>query len=244
MSRIAIAMIIGGGVLAWFGFQEFRVASGTSSAPQKVELADLENGEVPENPYVRIGEHTRLYPAAVLYVKTNREIQGQPPNSTKVEYTYYPIISASHPFIVGLDQLAEKHGGLENVPDEAQFPPLDDFEVVVKTKKFKTYGAVPDLIEAGDSIEGLIINRIASLDDEDAKLLTENFPAVDVDKLIILEEDRKPMSAVAYFGMMLGGAALIIVGIFFLIGGKQGSTAPSEHPPSDTGASSPPAGNP
>lgn len=65
MFRIKLAMLVGGGVLAFVGFQEFRVSQGTTTEPQKVSLADLESGTIPDNAHLEIGEHIAHYGASV-----------------------------------------------------------------------------------------------------------------------------------------------------------------------------------
>ena len=65
MFRIKLAMIIGGGFIAFMGFEEFKVSSGATAEAETVSLVDLEAGEVPENAHLAIGEHIALYGAAV-----------------------------------------------------------------------------------------------------------------------------------------------------------------------------------
>jgi hypothetical protein len=77
-----------------------------------------------------------------------------------------------------------------------------------------------------DSVKGLVINRIDSLDSEEEKLIKENFPSLDIDKVLILEQDRTPASLFKSMGMMAGGMllALVGVGLFFVGGGETAST--------------------
>jgi hypothetical protein len=45
MGRLALIAVVGGGFLAFMGYQEFAVSRGTTSEASLVELADLENGK-------------------------------------------------------------------------------------------------------------------------------------------------------------------------------------------------------
>ena len=66
----------------------------------------------------------------------------------------------------GLRELEETHGSLENVPEDAEWPPLKDFAVLVKSEAYKTLGDVPDQRKYYESVSGLVINRIESLGDQ------------------------------------------------------------------------------
>jgi len=206
MFRIKIAMVIGGAVLAFFGFQEFRVSSGTSSEPLAVNLAELERGEIPSNPHLTIGSHFALYGGCIYEFEQSKYGSGQPSGSSKVTMCYYPIVSAEHPLI-------------QAIANESEDFDFGNLAVVVKTKRFKTFGALPDDILAQENaVQGLLINKIDSLDGEEKKLLQESFPSVDVDKVLILQEGRKPSSVFLSLGMLLGGVVLSLLGIgsFFI----------------------------
>ena len=75
MFRVKLAMIVGGGFLAFFGGQEFLVSSGSGSDPVAVELAAVESGTEPESNYVAIGEHIALYGGCVYTKSTHVHIE-------------------------------------------------------------------------------------------------------------------------------------------------------------------------
>ena len=211
MFRIKIAMIIGGGVLAFFGIQEFRVSSGTSSAPEEVQLLQLEGGQIPENSHLKVGPHYAIYAGSIYeYEESKYSASSTPSNSAKVNVCYYPIVSKSHPFV-------------EAVEREDDFFEFDQIAGLVKTKRFKKIGSIPeDLLADESNVQGLVVNRVDSLDKEEKKLLKENFPKVDIDRVLILEEGRQPSSLLKSGGMIMGGLALIAVGIgLFFVGAVQ-----------------------
>jgi len=118
--------------------------------------------------------------------------------------------------------LASEYGGLENVPDSVPNPEIEHFAALVKTKRFKTVGSIPDDLEDETSVQGLVINRIKSLKGEEAKLIEETFPEIDLDKVLLLEHNRKPASLTKSLGMTFGGALLTLIGIgLFFVGGGQ-----------------------
>jgi len=228
MIRLNLALIIGGGVLAFFGGQEYLVSSNTQSDPVEVELADLESGEDPSNNYLKIGEHVALYPGAVYYCYVDESSGRDDDPGNKVEYCFYPIISTSHPFMKELDafdeKMIEKYGNLDNVPDSEPWPEVAGLKVLVKSRRFKTIGALP--LEIDDSVPGvtgLVINQIDSLGSEEEKLLKESLPELNMDDVLILEAGREPASGLKSVGMMGGGVLLIVVGIgLFFVGARNG----------------------
>jgi hypothetical protein len=217
MFRLKLAMAIIGGVMVFYGFQEYRVSSGSSSTAESVNLAELEGGTELDNTYIKVGPHLAFYDGSIYVYESSEYSNGEPGPSSKVNYTYYPIISLEHSFNVGLDEIAEKYG--DNVPENVKIPDLNTFSILVKTKRFSTIGAIPDYIEKELDIRGLVINRIHSLKSDEKRLINETFPTIDTNKILILEEGRRPSSFVFWGGLILGGLALIVVGLGWLVAG-------------------------
>lgn len=215
--RLKIIATVLGGMLAFFGFQEFRVSRGTSVEPVAVELSTLEEGTAPPNNHIKIGDHVAIYAGSVYEYSQDKSDKGPPRPSSKVTHAYYPIISESHPYFDRLNDLSEKHGGEANIPD-AEYPTIDDFTVLVKTMEFKTIGAIPDGLTLEESVQGLIVNQIDGLDKEEKKLVRESFPKTDVENVIMIQAGRKPASLGKSLGMLGGGSLLALIGIgsFFL----------------------------
>ena len=205
MLRIKLAAVFGGLVLAYFGIQEFRVSHGGSSEPTSTELATIEKGSAPANNHVEIGPHYAIYGGSVYQYTQGKYDHSAPGSSTKVSYCYYPIISGEHPFI-------------QAVMNEEEDPQFGDIAVIVKTHRFKTIGQIPEEIVEESSVKGLVVNRIESLDKEERKLLHENFPQVDFEKVLIVEDGRRPASLLKSAGMVGGGALISLIGValFFL----------------------------
>ena len=91
-------------------------------------------------------------------------------------------------------------------------PTIKEFKVLVKTNKFKTIGGIPDDFPLEPSLQGLVINRIHSLGKDEKNLIQQSFPQLDLTKVLILEEGRKPTSSLLALGMVLGGIVVAASG--------------------------------
>jgi len=212
MFRLKLALIIGGAVLAYFGVQEYRLSMGTSTEPAKVDLAACENGETLENNHVLIGKHVADY---------NGSVYEYEEGNGKVTHTYYPIISDDHPFFEQLAALYEKYGeNIESAP-ESEWPSIDTFKVLIKTKRFKTVDSIPDGLGDQEKIQGLVINLVDSMDREEEKLIKQSFPKLNMDDVWIVEDGRKPSSAVSSLGMIGGGGLLSFLGMGLFFVGRE-----------------------
>jgi len=208
MWRVWIAAVVLGGMLAFYGYKEVKVSSGASGKATEMNLAGLEKGEDLANPHIRLDAHWALYPVCIF----EYEGVGQARDHHKVNYTYYPVISPEHPFLVTLAKLEEEYGDLDKAPEE-KLPEIEDFAVLVKTKRFGTVGAIPDDILPAESVQGLVVNRISKLETEECRLLRESFPKINLDKVLLLDSDRRPTSVLGSYGLMLLGLLVVAGGI-------------------------------
>ena len=203
-------------MLAWFGIQEFRLSSGTSVEPASVSLAELESGTEPGNGHVLIGEHVADFAGCVYEYKEK---------NNKVTHAYYPVISQEHAFFEELNELYEKYPNIDDAP-ESEYPGIDDFRVLVKTKRFKTIQSIPEGLQPMDSLQGLVINLVESVSGEEKKLIKSSFPKLNFEKVLIVEDNRKPLSTTVSMGMIGGGGLLTLLGIgSFFMGRERADTA-------------------
>ncbi|MCB0214050.1 MAG: hypothetical protein KDJ52_32230 [Anaerolineae bacterium] len=212
MYRLFILIIIAGIMMLFCGGREFIVSYGTHTEPQHIELANLEQGATLDNNHLELGRHWRLYSAIVYQYKIPKNASKEPMPDYQVAYAYYPIISDEHPFLNKLRELDAKYGRIEAIPND-EFPTLNEFAVLVKSHEFKTIGALPDAWQEEESIRGLVINRITSLDKDEERLVRENFPNLDFSKILILEEGREPSSNSYSLGMMGSGLLSLLLGV-------------------------------
>ena len=72
-------------------------------------------------------------------------------------------------------------------------------------------------LRARTRLQGLVVNRIEALGSEEREILAKDYPGIDFDKCIILEEGRQPSSGGMVFLMGGGGLALVVVGGWLLL---------------------------
>jgi hypothetical protein len=219
MSRLIIVLIVVGGILLYFGYEEYNVGANATVDPARVDLARLEQGKELESTHVEFGDHLKLYGGVIMWgdFEKGREV---PRDTANVDYCYYPIISSEHPYASRLKQLREQYGSLGDIPDE-QWPRIDRFKVLVKSTEYRTAGVIKVLagkyIEEESQIAGLVVNSITSLKSQEKARIREKFPNVDLERVIILQKNRKPTSTSVSIGMMAGGVALIAFPIIGLV---------------------------
>lgn len=224
--KLKIVIIVLGAIVGYNGYKEWNVSRGTSINPDVVALSELEKSPDISNNHLRVGAHTAVYAACVYEYRMEDGDTGEPTSETTVTHTYYPIISGDHPHILAINGLVEKYGDVDRVPDE-EWPEFEQFTVLVKTGRFETIGDIPDEWTDCETLQGLVINRIYSLSEEEKDLIQESFPAMDFDSVLILEEGRTPTSSSKVGAMMGGGVVLILIGIGLFFVPKKKPT-PSE----------------
>lgn len=237
--RIKLALLVGGAVLAFKGFQEWRLTQNSQAEATYVELAELEAGLEPDNAHLVIGPHWMVSEGCVFNYETSTFSDELTPSS-RLNHAYFPLISETHPYNVAIDHLYATYGDLNAVPDD-QWPAFENFRVLLKTTAYPTYGDLPEYWVQAEGVQGLVINRVKQLDGEETALLLESYPDVDLEQLLVLEAGRKPIGSVVGYAMMGGGAVLALGGIalFLPLAARRRSRASEPrtlHP-------DPPAGN-
>lgn len=208
--RLILFAIIGGGFLTFNGYQEFVVSSNTKSTPSKVKVEDIEKGKKIDNNYVQLEKHIALIGGCVYSARLKKgEYAIQ--NSSKLEYVYYPVISYNNPFLLKQEELINKFGSYEAIPQKL-LPKFSDIKVMIKSNIYDTVGSIPAEVDHKDSFKGLVINSIDSIKSDEAALLRQSFPGLNVSKVIIIEQNRKPSSTMMSMLMMAGGVLIIVGG--------------------------------
>ena len=225
MWKFCVVVMVIGGCLAYFGHLEYRVGSQASAKPVDVELADLEAGKpLPDN-HAKIGRHHRIYGSRVYEYETDNGSQPKP--SSPVNWTYYPILSDQHPSIMKMRELEQKYGSWKKAP-KTEWPRVKDFAVIVKTEYFKTVKDIPSGRKYYESVSGLVINEIEALGDDEKDLIRTEFPKIDFEKVLILEEYRKPTSVPVSIGLMIGGGVLIVLPLLLILRSRLRGGLPAE----------------
>jgi hypothetical protein len=101
---------------------------------------------------------------------------------------------------------------------EAPALELDRVAVLVKTRRFKSVAELPKQPGVETVVQGLAINQIHSLSDQEANLVRQVVPGIDLEKVVILEEGRRPKSQLQSLSIAAGGALFLLLGLgsFFM----------------------------
>lgn len=221
--RLAVLFMAFGSALSCLGVKELVLCRGTTAQPVFVELAELEAGSGLLSNYVRIGPHIAVLPAAVYRYRCAPGSAERLDRSSaaashwgagdgQLVACYYPIISRSHPFIVRLEQFAQRRAVLPGGVGADSLPKLEQFAVLVKTSRYRRAEEIPQGVQPSPGLCGLVVNRVESLGREERRFLQAGFPAVDFDRLWIVEEGRRPSSPARCIAMLGSGAVLVLAG--------------------------------
>lgn len=212
--RLFLLMFVGGIMVIFHGYEELKLSRKSATAPIKIELAAIEAGKLPAQANIVIGEHLRLYPASVYSFSRKKGESGQPGPGTRVNYLYYPVLSADHPFLKEMQSLIEKYGALDKVPSGVKRPQLTDFAVLVKSQSKWTIGEIPNTWVKKPTVSGLVVNDVDPLKDKETALIRETFPRFDVTRTLVLEEGREPKPFAYSLAMFVIGPILMGLPIF------------------------------
>ena len=205
MFRFFIAVIVGGCFLAFFGVQEFRLASGTKSTPQAITVAQLEADGPGDNAYVELTEFA-LMPNMVY--QENK-------SGTKWAKVWVPATPLDGDYLRAMAALyaeAEASGVPVSPAAEAAVP-VPPVRVVVRSDDIEDESGL-DALAAQDTIRGLVVNRTEGLGKDEAKMLADGYPGSDMTKAWIVDVGREPKGYATSGAMTLGGLLLIGGGLF------------------------------
>ncbi|HMO27021.1 MAG TPA: hypothetical protein PKB10_12210 [Tepidisphaeraceae bacterium] len=184
MGRFAIALLIGGGVLAWFGWKEYRLASACKPEVNRVTCAQLATHGPGDNANVEMSDFA--FTNNYVY----REAKG---DSSKYAEAWVPAMPLESDYIKRVVAAIQAGGAAESVP-----LPSSEIRVIVKLKNVTSSDM--DSFAQRDTLSGLVINEIESISGKQKSLLSESYPGIDLNQCYILELNRKPMSSGASMG--------------------------------------------
>ncbi len=154
--RFVLALVIGGGVLLFFGVQEIRLSSATDAEPQAITCAELAASGPGQNAHVVMGDFL-LCSFAFVYEEKNN----------KWSKVWVPAVPLGGEFHQQLLSMLDAEGNLSGEP-----PMPTDVKVIVKTSDVSNND---DLSNMGDqdTLQGVVINNIESLGSENNEILRE-----------------------------------------------------------------------
>src|SRR3954469_5130438 len=209
MGRILLIIIVLGGMLAWFGFQEWRLASAASTTPQTIACADLEAKGPGNNAHVILTDFL-LCPSGFVYESSSK---GNDSSYTKI---WIPAVPLHGEYMEELKKLKDSGKDLSTVP------PPKNVRVIVRSSHVHNDGELEKLGDR-DTIQGLIVNKVDSLGSKEKEILAGQYPGINLDTCWILDEGRTPRSFGTAGGMIGGGVLLALIGVGgFVLSAKKG----------------------
>ena len=191
MAAIGIGLII-------YGYFEGKVSAGATDVPRSVTCQSLIDEGVVENPHVLVTDVLagQNYFTRVQVTKAEKA-SGNTANKPW-EAVYLPLlpltpeirtrVARGEPFVS---------------------PPPSLVRVILVSHKIKKKEDLGQIFTPEGAIQGLLVNSISSLGSQTEKLLREAYPGVDLSKVVILEQGRKPTSQALLTSLFVGGSLLI-----------------------------------
>ena len=204
MIRFAIALMVGGGFLAFFGYNENKLASAADTEPQTISAADLMANGYGDNAHVIVTDFQLITWETIVLTPED--------NENKFEKVWAPVITADDPYMEELRAL----------PDTAvAAPPYRDQIKLILYAKDISNSAELESAAMKDTVQGLVINEIDQLGGDELKELQKSL-SIDPDKVLVLEHKRTPKSGGLTMLMLVGGVLLILAGpaLMFFTRGK------------------------
>lgn len=188
MWKIALFLIVIGGVIAYEGVRESKLADAASATPERITLEKLVARGPDGNANVIV---TDFEPCDNFLTTKN--------SKTNVwQSVWIPIV---------------KKGTHGDGPAPAS---VKNVQVMVFTDKAKNEGELIGRV-GGPEIRGLITNRISAIGSEQQEKLRGAYPQTDFAKCLILHDGREPASGGSTLLMKLGGVALSLAGIALFV---------------------------
>ena len=203
MGRIILLVIILGGVLAFFGVQEMRLARVAKPDAQTVSCAKLIANGVGDNAHVSLTDFI-MVPSAFVY-ETGK-------SGGAWRSVWVPVVPVDGDYHKKVVAMIERSGGNPAALSAANLPRPDDIRLIVKSNKVADEAAL-DALASQDTLNGIVINTISSLGSKQKKILADSYPGVNFDNVLILEHDRKPTSTGKSVGMIGGGGVISLLGV-------------------------------
>jgi hypothetical protein len=200
---VAVALVIVSIGLISTGIKTTKLQKDVTETPVNISLEELEAGTNPTSAYITINEHIAFFWNTVYYGSKL---------SDNIDYIIYPAVSNIDDYRNAWTALAEKYSEDEEVP-ENEIPKLENIKVFIKTSQYKTTNDIPTDNCEMDSATGLIVNKLDKLDNDVKELIMQSSPDTDFENIIILDIDKTPSDLKMGSLGLIGGIALLIIGL-------------------------------
>jgi hypothetical protein len=188
--RLPIGLVVVAVILLGLGIKEKSLSDASSAEPEQISLAKLiERG--PEGNANIILTDYKLCPNIVF---AKKKVGGQMVGDwTKV---WIPIV---RPSLLGFGAPAQAAAGNEIHALIYSTHVANEGELVTKLAK--------------QQLRGMVINRIQSLGSEEREHLQHEYPGINCDRCLIIDEGRTPTSSELITLFLGGGGLLLLAGI-------------------------------
>jgi hypothetical protein len=197
-SRLPIILIVIGLGLAIWGGKEALLASGATDTPQNITCADLAANGPGTNAHVR-----------VTNFKSMSNFVFRKSATGDWQTAWLPIIP---PSAVKPPNGRRLRPGSKIIPKD--FVDSSNIHVLIKTHTVRSQADVDGAMKR-DEVEGLVINKIEKLTDNERELFQNAYPQMDSDNVYIVEDGRMPAGGTGMLGL-IGGGVLLLCGLFIL----------------------------
>ncbi len=198
LSWVAYFLVIGGVGSAFIGWDEWRLASASSTTPQRITLKQLIDNGPGDNAFIVLSDFHPLVGDNQYVVEERTEKSGR----KSLTRAWVPLVTP------------------DSVPPENAEVPAQAIKVIL----IRPGGSEESIARLAEqrTIEGMVINEIDKLRGRQKDLLEKSYPGADISKVWIIQENRKPRTQdTALLYLVLGGAAILVGGGIILYKIKQ-----------------------
>ena len=173
---------MGGGLLMYLAYKEWRLSATAAGAPEDLTLAALIARGPEGNPFVRVTDF-----------------------DTGTNFVYQPAKYGSAWDTVWVPATPRTAGAGPDESEDVQKP-----QVIIKSSHVHSQSELAALVQR-PAIEGMVTSRVESLGAEELQHLHNEYPGADISKCLLLEEGRKPSGFTSVFAMGGGGLLLFVL---------------------------------
>lgn len=190
MGRLFGIFMLVGAAACFLGYKFYHLSVDSTAEPIEVKLADLENGNIPDNNHWTV--------TGVKFMQNGLQHDGDLMGNIS-RANYESFFDRGSLFYIPM---------VTNQNGKA-------FSAILLTKR--DLGEQLNKLYDRDSVSGLNVTDITSLGQEEISLLSDDYPNTDWDNVIIMQEARKPWPMLWVWGALVGGGILILFGGFMAL---------------------------
>ena len=196
--RILVIMIVIGAGLLFYGYQEMQLGSVAAEEPQKISCQKLFDSGPGDNAHIMLSD---------FFFCMGAYIHEKKPGKEEFVKVWVPVAPRGGEYHQLIASMVDEKGDFKG-----KLPAPKNIRLILKTEHVKSDQSLWKLMKE-DTIQGLIVNEIKSLEGEELKLLQENYPGIDFSKVWLLEHKRNVSGSGTIYGSLGAGAVLLLVGL-------------------------------